>query len=192
MTDPKNMPELLPCPFCGITPAFGLTKKTGCQMHGDPIQYVTLGCKNSNCRVKPMVTGGDRYARGERPENLQKGEMEAREEAIKYWNTRSTPSPQREQAGDVARSWDEILAMLSFHNIKFDYNEVEIVDAHIRANLPPDNEIFTLIRTAQEITKLWEKIPDYEADTPLYMRFNRLFVQMAASVGALKVRKLCR
>lgn len=55
-------------------------------MHGDPIQRVTLGCNNPDCEAKPMVTGGDRYANGETGEFFKKGELAAREKAIKYWN----------------------------------------------------------------------------------------------------------
>lgn len=84
----KDLPELKVCPFCGGVPTFGLTKRTGCQLHGDPIQYVIIGCRNDKCKFKPSVTGGDRYAHGETGAFFEKGEREAKELAIKYWNDR--------------------------------------------------------------------------------------------------------
>lgn len=87
MTTPEN--SVMPCPFCGSKPAFGLTKQTGCQLHGDPIQYVTLGCKNNACHAKPHVQGGDRYANGETGEFFKKGEADAKALALTRWNTRS-------------------------------------------------------------------------------------------------------
>lgn len=88
------------CPFCGSKPAFGLTKKIGCQMHGDPIQRVTLGCNNQSCAAKPMVTGGDRYANGETGAFFKKGEADARALAVKYWNTRYTMTSPHESMTD--------------------------------------------------------------------------------------------
>lgn len=82
---------ILDCPFCGRKPTFGLTKKTGCQMHGDPIQRVTLFCNNTKCEAKPFVTGGDRYSHGETGAFFKEGEKQARDLAIKYWNTRIQP-----------------------------------------------------------------------------------------------------
>lgn len=76
----------LPCPFCGSNPQWGLTKKTGCQLHGEPIQYVTLGCQK--CPARPQVMGGDRYSNGETGEFFKEGERRAREQATKVWNTR--------------------------------------------------------------------------------------------------------
>ena len=85
---PSNEMPLKPCPFCGKQPLFGLTKKTGCQMHGNPIQYVTLSC---NCQHKPFVTGGDRYSNGDTGKFFEEGYKCAKELAVKYWNTRATP-----------------------------------------------------------------------------------------------------
>lgn len=89
MSDEK---ELLPesCPFCDKSPQWGLTKRTGCQLHGDPIQHVTLGCNNRDCKVNPKVMGGDRYANGETGEFFKLGERVARDKAIAAWNTRVT------------------------------------------------------------------------------------------------------
>lgn len=72
-----------PCPFCKKKPIFGLTKKTGCQLHGDPIQNATLFCNNSQCHAKPCVFGGNIF---------NGGEYKARLEAVKKWNvTHPTP-----------------------------------------------------------------------------------------------------
>lgn len=88
-TDKTDSAELKACPFCGKQPVFGLTKKTGCQMHGDPIQYVTLSC---TCQHHPFVTGGDRYSNGESGRFFIEGEKRAKELAIKYWNHRAAVS----------------------------------------------------------------------------------------------------
>jgi len=97
--DKTSVERALPCPFCGSEPTFGLTKRTGCQLHGDPIQYVLLGCRNDKCRVNPGVTGGDRYAHGETGKFFEHGERAAKELAIKYWNDRP-PSPQKGNANE--------------------------------------------------------------------------------------------
>lgn len=55
--------ELRGCPFCGSKPTKGLTKKTGCQMHGDPIQYATIAC--NKCEFKPSCVGGCIYRGGD-------------------------------------------------------------------------------------------------------------------------------
>jgi hypothetical protein len=82
--------ELKPCPFCGKQPSFGLGKKTGCQLHGDPIQYVDLACRNTNCHVRPRVSGGDRYSSGYEDGPLfKKCEQEARQIAVEKWHTRA-------------------------------------------------------------------------------------------------------
>lgn len=78
----NEMPELKPCPFCKGKMSKGLTKKTGCQMHGDPIQYVTLLCSNPSCPVKPFITGGCRYRGGDEPEY----EAEERKRLAEKWN----------------------------------------------------------------------------------------------------------
>ena len=88
MTPEKEKLALLPCvcPFCKRKPSFGLTKKTGCQMHGDPIQHVTLGCKNPYCPAKPCVIGGDIYRNGE-GQFFKETERKVREETIIEWNS---------------------------------------------------------------------------------------------------------
>lgn len=73
------------CPFCQSKPVFGLGRKTGCQLHGDPIQYVTLGCKNRDCPAAPTVTGGDMYQNGE-GQYFKETEKKAREFAVQKWN----------------------------------------------------------------------------------------------------------
>ncbi len=95
--------DLKACPWCDKQPQWGLTKKTGCQMHGDPIQYVTLGCNNPKCEVKPHVTGGDRYSNGETGRFFVEGEKRARELAAKYWNTRPTVTPTDTAMEDAAQ-----------------------------------------------------------------------------------------
>lgn len=85
----EPLPTPKTCPFCGNKAAFGLTKKTGCQLHGEPIQRVTLGCNNQICDAKPTITGGDRYRYGETCDDFAKGEREAKSEAIEKWNRRS-------------------------------------------------------------------------------------------------------
>ena len=96
--------KLLPCPFCGSKPTFGYTKKTGCQLHGDPIQYVTLGCKK--CEFKPGIVGGCRYRGSDTP----KYENDARSETIEKWNTRATtpttPAPTEDEVRKAIK-WAE-------------------------------------------------------------------------------------
>lgn len=72
--------EPLPCPFCGRKPIFGLTKKQGCQLHGDPMQYVTLRCCGVGCPARAGLLGGDIY---------DHGETAARATAVERWNTRT-------------------------------------------------------------------------------------------------------
>ncbi len=47
---------LKPCPFCGGSPAWQLTKKKGCQLHGEPNQNHILGCFKPSCRMRPTFT----------------------------------------------------------------------------------------------------------------------------------------
>jgi hypothetical protein len=82
-TKQQALEALKPCPFCGTRPVKGLTKKTGCQMHGDPIQHATIGC--TKCEFRPHCTGGDIYRGSETP----KYKEEAYAEAAKKWNTRA-------------------------------------------------------------------------------------------------------
>ncbi len=79
---PTPIEALKPCPFCKKKMTRGLTKKTGCQMHGDPVQYVTLSCGYQYCPVRPSITGGCRYRGGDKP----KFEAEERQELEKQWN----------------------------------------------------------------------------------------------------------
>lgn len=76
----SEMPELLPCPFCGSKPVKSLTKKQGCQMHGEPMQYAVLEC--TKCEFKPRCQGGDIY---------NGGKAEAYASAAAKWNTRAQP-----------------------------------------------------------------------------------------------------
>lgn len=56
--------NLSPCPFCGGTPL--------CESwHGGKPTKRRVGCDNDECRILPSVTG------------------ETRQEAKRYWNTRS-------------------------------------------------------------------------------------------------------
>jgi hypothetical protein len=88
----------LPCPYCGIMPLWGLTPRTGCQLHGEPIQHLKLSCKNKDCHARPEVKGGDKFRYGETGEWLKKGNDEARELTIKRWNTRTALTrPSREE-----------------------------------------------------------------------------------------------
>lgn len=80
------------CQFCGKKPVFGLTKKTGCQLHGDPVQYVTLGCKFSDCPAKPSVLGGDIYQNGE-GKYFEETKVKARNLAIDKWGKTPTTQP---------------------------------------------------------------------------------------------------
>lgn len=78
--------EIKGCPFCGGKAHKGMTPKRGCQMHGDPMQYVTISCGNNQCPAKPSVKGDVcRYGGGDDP----KYHAEATESAIKVWNTRA-------------------------------------------------------------------------------------------------------
>lgn len=78
--------EASTCPFCGGKPTRGMTPKTGCQLHGDPIQYVTVSCKNNGCPATPGVKGRKcRYSGADEP----KYHKEATASAIEVWNTRS-------------------------------------------------------------------------------------------------------
>jgi hypothetical protein len=62
---------------------WGLGKKGSCQLHGEPMQSVTLACR-MGCRVRPSVSGGDIF---------NGGESQARNEVARIWNTRfGTPS----------------------------------------------------------------------------------------------------
>ncbi len=89
MSEIKNIRN---CQFCGKKPVFGLTKKTGCQLHGDPVQYVTLGCKFSDCPAKPSVLGGDIYQNGE-GKYFEETKVKARNLAIDKWGRTPTPQP---------------------------------------------------------------------------------------------------
>jgi hypothetical protein len=83
--------ELSDCPFCGVKPKFGLTKRTGCQLHGDPIQYVTLACVEKKCPAKPQITGRhDIYWQGEDKGCVKVQELEAKKLLADVWNTRPT------------------------------------------------------------------------------------------------------
>ena len=99
---------LLPCPFCNRKPAFSLSKKRGCQMHGDPIQYVILGCSHPDCPAKPHVMGGDRYRNGE-GKYFKETEAEAKQEAVIKWNGNRT-LPRTEDATDAVALPKEGLA----------------------------------------------------------------------------------
>jgi hypothetical protein len=81
----ENKPELLPCPFCGCNPKISLGKKTHCQLHGEPSQGFIVFCDWRDCVAKPKVEAGNIY-NGIGDEIYKK---EAREEAIKAWNTRT-------------------------------------------------------------------------------------------------------
>lgn len=90
--------ELLLCPFCDVLPVKGLTQKTGCQLHGDPIQYVTVSCKNNKCPAKPTVKGTVcRYNGDDKPNNHVKATLSA----IQVWNTRANSTLVTELLGTV-------------------------------------------------------------------------------------------
>lgn len=74
MTPPELLPE--PCPVCGRKAIIGEGKKTGCQMHGEPMQAATVSCR-PDCFGRPFVSAGDIY---------NGGKLKARQEAIKIWN----------------------------------------------------------------------------------------------------------
>jgi len=77
-----NKQDLIPCPFCKGKMTRGLGAKTGCQMHGDPIQHVLLKCRNQSCPVKPEMRGDDRYRGSEEP----KYDKQVRDELDDRWN----------------------------------------------------------------------------------------------------------
>ena len=89
-----EMPDLLPCPFCGGKPVKGLTKKTGCQLHGEPMQYATLSC--TKCEFRPHCVGGDIY---------NGGKAQAYAMAAEKWNTRIVSA---HHAATVARLEEEL------------------------------------------------------------------------------------
>lgn len=67
MTNDAMRPELKPCPFCGSEArsyTYGVAKIGAAVVH----------CSNESCCIKPEI-----HCRGEN-------------NAIKYWNTRATPS----------------------------------------------------------------------------------------------------
>ena len=76
--------ELKPCPFCGKKAKFGLAKKRGCQLHGNPIQEITVSCVNQLCPAKPSIVGECRYRGFDYP----KFEEQAKEQSKKIWNYR--------------------------------------------------------------------------------------------------------
>ena len=80
------------CEYCGGKAVKGLSKKTGCQLHGDPIQYAILTC--SRCE-RPKIVGGCIYRGGEKP----KYKDEAYQQAAKIWNTR----PRTKASAAIAR-----------------------------------------------------------------------------------------
>lgn len=72
--------ELKPCPFCGCLPIIHLGKKTGCQLHGEPMQGIIIRCNFNGCFAKPSIETGNIY---------NGGHDNAKTEAIKAWNNRS-------------------------------------------------------------------------------------------------------
>lgn len=52
LSSPK--PELLPCPFCGATPHWMLSKVKHCQLHGDPYQYRIIACPKGHAQVSML------------------------------------------------------------------------------------------------------------------------------------------
>ncbi len=143
--DPNEMPEILGCPWCDKQPQWGLTKKTGCQMHGDPIQYVTLGCNNPKCEVKPHVTGGDRYSNGETGRFFVEGEKRARELAAKYWNKRADLAP--------TSQW------LPIETYKDCFP--------VLVSRPPDGFISTPTTAFKDVTGVWRVYRSEGGNTPL-------------------------
>lgn len=64
LSGPK--PELLPCPFCGSTPHWMLSKVKHCSLHGDPYQYRIIACPKGHAQVS----------------------MQSNDAAAETWNTR--------------------------------------------------------------------------------------------------------
>lgn len=75
--------ELKPCPWCGCKAVRGMTKKRGCQMHGEPIQEATVYCNSQSCPARPMICG--------RLNIHESGKDAANKEASEIWNGRFTP-----------------------------------------------------------------------------------------------------
>ena len=82
------MTEIKPCPWCGCQPIIHLGKKTGCQLHGEPMQGIVIECNFHGCPVRPRLQAGDIY---------NGGQDKAKQEATVLWNTRTANPPSDEQ-----------------------------------------------------------------------------------------------
>ena len=82
--------ELKPCPFCGGTPTWRLTKKKYCQLHGDEYQHHILGCQKCHCPIKPMVIG-----------NIE-------DHLIKAWNTRTGERTKNKHLEEIIKNSKEV------------------------------------------------------------------------------------
>jgi len=92
---PNNHPtlndsdELLACPFCGNKAVWVLNKRTGCQLHGDPIQHVTLSCTIKHVQQNQQLPAEIVIAMGESGEYFKQGEKRAEIWLLKH----GTPAP---------------------------------------------------------------------------------------------------
>lgn len=122
----QAMPDKPTCPFCkrGMTP--GLTKKTGCQLHGDPIQYVTLSCSNQFCRVRPSITGGCAWRGGDKPIYKKEEDAKLAKQWIEMVGEKSTITAQLKAGDDVVQQVEAVknqIKMVAFTSAGHD-NEV--------------------------------------------------------------------
>ncbi len=136
MTDnkPTHEDELKACPFCGRKPIIGLGKKQGCQLHGEPMQSVTVSC---SCEFHPAVHTGD-INNG--------GKFKAQQEAIAKWNTRASTPPAPQAEGEVANAIRHAQLRLGDTNWREQYIRVGV------------EELKTLITAAEESGRLREEL----------------------------------
>lgn len=140
------------CPFCKKPPRFSLGKKTGCSLHGEPMQDVLLVCDNRDCPAKPSVRGGDRYALGETGEHFKRGEKQAREKAVEKWNQCAVPQAELAFISGTLKGW-----LLFDASAKAKEGIVVTEDTHLRCppTWPTHGQLINwikVIRQAAEVT----------------------------------------